>query len=302
MNRHSLRPSPVPNESNLHGRFGVTRSRLRTARGLLGMLGLAVWLAACSPQSPATKDSSLERVLNAKELAMGFDPSFQPMTFCTDFNEYVGFDIDFAREVCKRMGVTLQLRPLRWVEKDTELANGHIDCIWGAFSLTSERMTRLRCSHPYIRNQQVVVVPADSTVYSLEDLHGLRVGVQAGAETAWLGIRQSGLENQLAAIQEFQDSLDALLDMETCGIDAAVLDSVHVQDVIRRSGKNYRILEQALSEEGYGVAFRRADTALAQAIQTHMAAMYHDGTLAALAQQWFGTAQNLIAPAEEPRP
>ena len=53
---------------------------------------------------------------------MGLDDSFPPMGFRDDNGELVGFDIDVAKEVAKRLDVELVLQPIDWAVKEQELA------------------------------------------------------------------------------------------------------------------------------------------------------------------------------------
>lgn len=47
-------------------------------------------------------------------LVLGLDASFAPMGFKDENNEIVGFDIDVAREVCERIGMTLECKEIIW--------------------------------------------------------------------------------------------------------------------------------------------------------------------------------------------
>ncbi|MDD4797785.1 MAG: transporter substrate-binding domain-containing protein, partial [Eubacteriales bacterium] len=84
-------------------------------------------------------DESLQKVLNQGTLVLGLDDSFPPMGFRDESNNIVGFDIDLATEVCKRMGVKLELQPIDWDAKEMELSSGKIDCIWNGMSIDDER-------------------------------------------------------------------------------------------------------------------------------------------------------------------
>ena len=59
---------------------------------------------------------------------LGLDDSFPPMGFRNDANEIVGYDIDLAKEVAKRMGVDFVAQPIDWDAKEMELKTGKIDC------------------------------------------------------------------------------------------------------------------------------------------------------------------------------
>ena len=86
------------------------------------------------------------------------------MGFRDENNEIVGYDIDLAKEVAKRIGVELVCQPIDWNAKEQELNTGKIDCIWNGFTITSEREAAMTFTKPYLKNAQVLVVRADSKV------------------------------------------------------------------------------------------------------------------------------------------
>ena len=83
--------------------------------------------------------SSLQRILDKGTLVLGLDDSFPPMGFRNENNEIIGFDIDVAKEVSKRLGVELILQPISWTAKEQELNSYNIDCIWNGMSVNEER-------------------------------------------------------------------------------------------------------------------------------------------------------------------
>ncbi|MDR1147046.1 MAG: transporter substrate-binding domain-containing protein, partial [Spirochaetaceae bacterium] len=128
-------------------------------------------------------DSSLETVLARKKLVLGLDDSFPPMGFRNENNEIVGYDVDLAKEVARRMGIELVLQPIDWNAKEQELNTGEIDCIWNGFTITEERKQNLLFTPPYLKNAQVIVVKGNSPANTLKDLAGKTAGTQAGSSS-----------------------------------------------------------------------------------------------------------------------
>lgn len=244
-------------------------------------------LAVSCAKKAETGDNSLKAVMDKKTFVLGLDDSFPPMGFRDENNEIVGYDIDLAREVTKRMGVELVLQPIDWNAKEQELNTGKIDCIWNGFTMTAEREQALTFSKPYLKNAQVVVVRADSAFNALADLSGKKVGLQAGSSAADALEAATDFRASLSGVVEFKDNLTALMDLEIKGVDAVVMDLMVANDNINRSGKAYRILEESLAPENYGVGFRKADLALMQKVQETLEAMAADGTIAKISEKWF---------------
>ena len=85
------------------------------------VLAGSMLLAGCSKKEESKTDESLQYVKDNKELILGLDASFPPMGFTDKDQKIVGFDIDMAKEVTKRMGIKLKLQPINWDSKDQEL-------------------------------------------------------------------------------------------------------------------------------------------------------------------------------------
>ena len=87
--------------------------------GLLTVALAASMLVGCGKKEEKKKaDNSLKDVQSKKELVLGLDSSFPPMGFTDKKDNIVGFDIDLAKEVTKRMGIKLKLQPINWNSKE----------------------------------------------------------------------------------------------------------------------------------------------------------------------------------------
>mgnify|MGYP003766267003 CR=1 FL=1 len=237
----------------------------------------------------STSDTSLQKVMDKGKFVLGLDDAFPPMGFRNENNEIVGFDVDLAKEVTKRMGVELVLQPIDWNAKEQELNTGKIDCIWNGFTITEERKQNLNFSDPYLNNAQVIVVKNGSSYQMQKDLSGKIIGIQAGSSAATAVYGAKDFADSLKDVVEVKDNLIALMDLEAGGIDAVVLDLMVAVDNINRSKKDFRILSDYLADEEYGIGFRKNDQALRDKVQQLLNDMAADGTMAKISSEWFGS-------------
>ena len=238
----------------------------------------------------AQTDNSLTYILDKGEMILGLDDAFPPMGFRNEDQEIVGFDIDVATEVTKRMGVSLKLQPVDWEAKEQELATKNIDCIWNGLSITEERLQNMTMSKSYMKNKQVAVVPADSDIQTLDDLKGKKVIIQSGSTASDALDANEELKNSFADLILVDDNVQAMLDLQVGGSDAVVMDEVvarYYTSLDEQKGK-FRILDESLADEVYGVAFRKGDEALANEVNKRIEEMREDGTLAEISTKWFG--------------
>lgn len=265
-------------------------------RMLAGVLaaGMLFTLTACgkddsssSSNSKADGDQSLQKVLDSKKFVLGLDASFKPMGYTDENDEIVGFDIDLAEEVCKRMGVELVKQPINWDTKEEDLNGGRIDCIWNGMSVDPARAEAMNLSEPYMKNKMVFVVPADSEAKSMSDLSDKIIGVQNGS-TAQTILEGSEIGSTIT-VQAMATNVEALQQMELGLVNAVFLDSIVADYEITSSGKDYKILPDGLSEEEYAIGFRKADQALRDEVQKILSEMKADGTVAKISEKWFGS-------------
>ena len=255
----------------------------------LTVIALVLIMALTSVFAAGAKeraDNSLEYITKKGTFVLGLDDSFPPFGYRDENNQIVGFDIDVAREVCKRMGVELVLQPIDWDAKETELATKQIDCIWNGFTVTEERKKNLTFSDSYVNNAQAVVVMNKSSYKTLSDLAGKTIGIQGGSSAADAIEDTPSFKNSIKKIVEFNDNLTAIMDLEIGGCDAVVMDLLVAIEVAKT--KNIRILSEVLAQEEYAVGFRLGEIKLAEAVNEQMKAMAADGTLAQIAIKWLG--------------
>ncbi|NLW55645.1 MAG: amino acid ABC transporter substrate-binding protein [Firmicutes bacterium] len=253
-----------------------------------GLLLMAVMMLVFSGCIGSSKDNSWEKVKNKGEFVLGLDDSFPPMGFRDENGQIVGFDVDLAREVCSRLGVSLRLQPINWDAKEQELNTGNIDCIWNGLTITPEREKTLLFTKPYMNNRQVLVVRADSSYTSPSDFAGKKLGIQAGSSAHDALNSAPEFKANLAAVIEFDENMTALMDLELGGLDVVLMDEIVARFYIQQKSKNYSVLDEALATEEYGIGFRKNDQELRDKIQETLEAMHNDGTLAEISSRWFG--------------
>ena len=219
-------------------------------------------------------------------LIVGFDQDFPPMGFVGDDGEYTGFDLELAQEVAKRLDLEYKAQPIAWDSKDMELESGNIDCIWNGFTMTG-REDDYTWTEPYMANQQVFVVANDSDISSQADLAGKIVEVQADS-SAEAALKEA--PELTATFKELLTTADyntAFMDLEQGAVDAIAMDVIVAGYQIQQRNADFKILDDSLSEEEYGVGFKKGNTELRDKVQSTLEEMAEDGTLQEVSEKWF---------------
>lgn len=242
-------------------------------------------LAGCSgggnnASGEATDPSTLTTFI------VGFDQSYPPYGFVGDDGEFTGFDLDLAAEVCERNGWELQLEAIDWDAKDTLLNSGAITCIWNGFTM-EDRESDYTFSEPYMLNEQVVVVKADSGIAGFDDLAGKFVITQV--DSAALDVLEgdkADLAATFASLDQIGDYNTAFMQLESGAVDAVACDLSIAQYQMSAKPDAYTQLDEALSSEHYAVGFKRGDTELADTVNATLKEMVADGTVEELCDKY----------------
>lgn len=256
-------------------------------------LAAGLMLASCAKKESGA-DKSLEALQKRGVFVLGLDDSFPPLGFRNEKNEIDGFDIDLAKEVAARLGVSFTAQPIEWDAKEQELNTGKIDCIWNGFTITPERLEALSFTKAYLDNEQVVVVRADSGITKLSDLTGKKVGLQSGSSAQEAVDSNAAFKSSLKDIVMFKENITALNDLEIKQVDGVVMDSVVANYSIAMTKKPFVVLSEPLSTEEYGIGFRKSDVQLRDKVQSILEDMQKDGTASSISNKWFGTDISVI--------
>ena len=188
------------------------------------IVGLAVAAALTLADAAFCADGSWGRVKGAGELVIGLDDAFPPMGFRREDGSLVGFDIDLAEAVGKRLGVKIVWQPTAWDGVIHSLNSKKFDCIWNGMTITPERAAKVSFTKPYVMDGQVAIVRFKETRFKdVADLGGAVIGAQKGSSA--LGA-VAKMPKAPAEVKEYAANPKALLDLEAGRLDAGGIDNV----------------------------------------------------------------------------
>ena len=239
-------------------------------------LAMVMMLTACGNDAP-------------KKVVIGLDDNFAPMGFRNEKNEIVGFDIDLAREACKRLKMEVEFKPIDWGAKEAEIKSKRIDAIWNCFTVNPEREKVYGLSKPYITNAQIIVTPAGSSIKKISDLAGKVVAVQDDATGDYLFNlpENKALKDSLKDFRKYPDFAAVYMDMDAGRVDAMVVDAVLARYYNTKNPGKYAVLDEVMGDEVVAVAFRKDDTALRDKIDKVLDEMKKDGTCKKISEKWY---------------
>lgn len=264
---------------------------------LLAAMFVVGCFAACSGTSPKT-DSDLDYIKANGKLIIGIT-LFAPMDYYADEakTELTGFEVEFGKAVCEKLGVTPEFQVIDWGSKEKELNAKNIDCIWNGLTITPERKETMSISTPYMANKQVIIVKAENaekyaTAGSLSGLTLVAEKESAGEEVA---LEDAFFEG--ANFTAVDTMAKAMMEVKSGTADAAVIDYVTGIGSLGE-GTDYEdivmIDSVAFADEQYGIAFRKGSD-ITEKVNEIIGELIADGTLQKIADKYKLSEQLIVA-------
>lgn len=256
---------------------------------MVGFLGLfaGVLLSACS--KPTEEDTSLSKVEEAKTLVVATSGTLYPSSYYNDENELVGYDVNVAKEVAKRLGVEITFKEYNVDGQVSSLTRGEADFAANDFGLTDERAEKFSLSTPikYSFDSMIVRKSDDSGIASLEDLDGKKAAGEPN--TSYMRLAESyGAE----LVTYDNATNDQYLTDVANGQTDVILNDYYLQKMAVAALPDIpvKILEDVyFNPNETGFLFVKDHQALQEKVDAVLAEMKEDGRLKELAETYFQT-------------
>ena len=244
--------------------------------------------AADSTDSTASEGGDWQYIADKGNFVAGIT-LFEPMNYYDENGELTGFETEFTKAVCEKLGVEAKFQEIEWDKKEIELNAKTIDAIWNGLTVTEERKENMGFSKSYVRNKQVVVIKADNKDKYTDEAS--MAGASCAAESGSAG--QTAIETSPVLSQnEFVGASaqkDVLLEVKAGTVELGGLDYVMAKASIGE-GTDYSdlmIVEGVeLAPEEYAIGMRKGDTETIEKVNGAIDELVADGTLKALAEKY----------------
>jgi polar amino acid transport system substrate-binding protein len=255
--------------------------------------GLVLSLAACGSDDGGDGADGAASTATGPELDLVTDGT---LTVCSDvpyapfedFDEssptgFKGFDIDIVQAVADGLGLDLVVKDSSFDSLQSGLAlnAGDCDLAASAMTITEERKANLAFSEGYYDSLQSLLVPADSDIASIADLQGKRVGVQQGTT----GESYTNENASDAEIVSFPSDAELFQAVQAGQIDAILQDLP--ANLPHTVDGRFKIVEQYDTQETYGLAMKKDNTALVEAVDAQLTELRDSGEYDKLYNTYF---------------
>ncbi|THB73221.1 MAG: amino acid ABC transporter substrate-binding protein [Desulfobulbaceae bacterium] len=246
---------------------------------LFAMVFLMCWF--CTSMAVA---EDLAMVTKKGEIRMAMSGQYPPFNFVNDKNELTGFDVEIGKEVAKRIGVEGTPLSTAWDGIIAGLLANKYELICGSMAITEERLKSIDFTDPYYRSGAQLFVKKGSSIASVKDLDGKKVGVTLGTTyEKWV---RENIAN--ADVRTYKGVPDMILEVTTGRIDGFITDKIVGALAIKKNNVPIALAGDLLYEEKMGIALRQNNPGLKAAMNAALAGMKEDGTYKAISMKWLG--------------
>ena len=241
--------------------------------------------AASSEASSSAASGEVTTVVSGK-LTMSTNAAFPPYEMTTDDGSFEGIDVEIAGAIADKLGLELQIDDMDFDASLLAVQQGKSDMVMAGVTVNEERLAVMDFSDSYATGIQVVIVPEDSDIASIDDLEGKLIGTQRGT-TGYLYCSDTPENGGYGedAVVAYDDGLTAVQALMNGQVDCVVIDNAPAQSFVE-SNPGLKILDTEFAVEDYAIGVNKGNTALLDAINTALAELTEDGTIQAIVDKY----------------
>ncbi|MGN0161933.1 MAG: transporter substrate-binding domain-containing protein [Lachnospiraceae bacterium] len=250
---------------------------------------IATLLTGCGNSAAATTATSdkVSEIISKGKITVGIMLSCVPFGYYDESGNPAGYDVEIAKALADSLGVELEIQDLSADNRIPSLETGKVDVVIGCFTRTLGRAQKIDFSDPYCAAGARILLKSDSTVASVSDLAGAKIGAVTGSVACDVA---KSIPN--ANVQEFDTTDDALLALENDQIVTYIEDSTTQEYMAFKYPDKYKVIGDSLCAPTYNcIGVQKNNQEWLNYINLFVFTINTDGTNDALYSKYFGCSQ-----------
>jgi polar amino acid transport system substrate-binding protein len=233
------------------------------------------------------EQSTLEGILQRGELRVGFESGYMPFEMTDKKGNFVGFDIDVAKEMAKAMGVKFVPVNTAWDGIIPALTTKKFDIIMSGMTITQERNLKINFAEPFIIVGQTILLAKKhmGNVNSYKDLNNKKYTV-----TSKLGTTGEQAVKRLlpkANYKSFETEPEAALEVVNGKADAFVYDLPYCVVFNAQQGKGKLVfLDKPFTFEPLAWGVNKGDPDFLNWLNNFLRQVKNDGRYDRIYKKW----------------
>ena len=244
--------------------------------------------ASSEAASDATSDTASAEVTTVEpgKLIMSTNAAFPPYEMTADDGSFEGIDVEIAGAIAEKLGLELQIDDMDFDAALLAAQTGKSDMVMAGVTVTEDRQTVMDFSDSYATGIQVVIVPEDSDIASIDDMTGKMIGVQRGTtgdQYCSASVEDGGFGEE--NVTRYDNGLTAVQALNNGQVDCVVIDNAPAQEFVA-ANPGLKILDTEYANEEYAIGVAKGNTQLLDAINGALAELEADGTLQSIVDKY----------------
>ena len=244
--------------------------------------------ASSEAASDATSDTASAEVTTVEpgKLIMSTNAAFPPYEMTADDGSFEGIDVEIAGAIAEKLGLELQIDDMDFDAALLAAQTGKSDMVMAGVTVTEDRQTVMDFSDSYAAGIQVVIVPEDSDIASIDDMTGKMIGVQRGTtgdQYCSASVEDGGFGEE--NVTRYDNGLTAVQALNNGQVDCVVIDNAPAQEFVA-ANPGLKILDTEYANEEYAIGVAKGNTQLLDAINTAIAELKADGTIQSILDKY----------------
>ena len=213
-------------------------------------------------------------------LRMATNATFPPYEYY-EGDEVVGIDPEIAAAIAGKLGMTLEINDMDFDPAIAAAQTGQADIVMEGLTVTDDRKEKINFTDSYATGVQVVIVPEDSDIQSVDDLEGKLIGVQQGTTGDLYCSDDYGEEN----VQKFTSGPVAVEALKNGQIDCVVIDNEPAKSYVSQN-EGLKILDTEYITEEYAIGISKDNPELLEQINAALQELKDDGTIQSIIDKY----------------
>lgn len=247
---------------------------------LAGLLLVPV-LAGCGSTSKTT--DTLESIQSKGYITVATEGTYSPFSYHNDKDQLVGYDVEVARAIAKKLGVKAKFVETKWDGIVAGLDAKKYDVIINQVGVTPERQKKYLYAEPYTYSYATIITRKDNnSIKSFSDLKGKKSSQTTNSNWADI-VRKNG--GEAVGTEGFNQSIELVLQGR---VDATVNDSVAYLDYKNnKPDADVKIAAQGDDVLKSAPLIRKSDKTLQKAITKAIKELKSEGKLKEISSKYF---------------
>ncbi len=241
--------------------------------------------------SLAVAGPTYDRVMKDKVVKAGISNKGKPFGFINAENEWVGFDMDVAKEIAKRLGAKLE--PVV-VNNKTRISfvqtnPPKVDMVLSNMTHKRVRDEKIDFSITYFFDGQKFLASM-GTIKEAKDLVGKKIGSMQGT-TSIVNAKayMTKMGDAKPKVTGYQNEVEMFEALRSGRVQAITTDSTLLIALAAKEPGKYELVSgEFISDEPYGIGMPQDDSAWRDIINFTLQDMWKDGTYMDIYNKWFG--------------